>query len=255
MGILKYSRTPKKSSKSFHAVWNNELKNISFDCLLNCWILLRSPAFAFLSHNQNKQKIFYLKLFPALVFHSLKILFKSLFSDIILSTHFISSPAFYQSCVSLFTHKFPFIQLIYQKDWITLIMKVVVSFGLQPENLLEEMLSCLTCVWSWTQGQRISRLTSKLHPVCKQTALHCISCHGESKLIVHLWIYSASQTATWYIQWDYILAQYACNCMDKTIQMAHRWHWNTSHWNLLYFKTLIRMSFSWNLLQFIYCSM
>lgn len=110
-------------------------------------------------------------------------------SGITLSTHIISTPAFYESCVSVsrFTHNFPFVQLSYQKDWITLIIKVVVSFGLQPENLLEEMLSYLTCVWSWTQGQRISRLTSKLHPVCKQTAPHCISCHGESKLIIHLW--------------------------------------------------------------------
>lgn len=83
-----------------------------------------------------------------------------------------------------FAHNLPFIQLTYQKHHIILPIKIVVSFGLQPENLLEEMLSYLTCIWSWTQGQRI---TSKLHPVCKQTALHCISCHGESKLIVHLW--------------------------------------------------------------------
>lgn len=165
------------------------MKNISLDGFLSHWIILRSPVFAVPSQDQKNQKFFYLKLFPPLVFHSLIILFKSSLSDIILSTHIISSPAFYESCVSvsLFTHNFPFIQLTYQKNWITLIIKVVVSFGLQPENLLEELLSYLTCIWSWTQGQRISRLTSKLHPVCKQTALHCISCHGQSKLIVHLW--------------------------------------------------------------------
>lgn len=157
--------------------------------MLSLWITLRSPLFAFPSQDQKKPKVLLVKAVSSssVSFFNNFVQKLTQWHNLFHTHYFFTSLLWVLYFFSLFTHNFPFIQLTYQKDCIIAVIKVVVSFGLEPENLLEDMLSYLTYVWSWTQGQRTSRLTSKLHPVCRQTALHCISCHGESQLIVYLW--------------------------------------------------------------------
>lgn len=123
------------------------------------------------------------------------------------------------------------------KSW--LIIKVVVSFGLQPENLLEEMLSYLTCIYLIMDSRTKNFLAYIQTTSCLQVhwiLLYILSWSIRIDSPSLIWVYSASQTVTWYVHWDYILVQYVHNCIPKTIQMAHRCHQNTSHWNFVVFQ-------------------
>lgn len=197
-----------------------------------CWVCISLPRL------EKNPKLFYLKLFPLPVFHSLIFLSKSSLSDNIHPTHITSSPPFYKFCVSV--------------SLSTLSIHPT-ALSVKFDNT-DHQGSCLLWATAWKFAWRNAELfdmylimdsrtknfqayiqtTSCLQANCISLYILSWSIWIDSPSLMH--IYSASWTATWRIQSDDILAQYAHNCMAKTIQIAHRWHWNTSHWNIVVFQ-------------------